>query len=426
MRFEYSLDDRPPYRELIVFGLQWFAIAVPSIIIIGKIVASLHFSDAGQQTIYLQKMAFIMAVALFCQVLWGHRLPLVLGPSAAILIGVLSSQNAGLSTIYSAVFFGGWLLLLLSLSGLLDVFTRLFTPSIVAAVLLLVAFTLMPTVLKLVIASESGVVPLYNLVFAFLLVLAMFVLHRCLTGIWKLTLIVWSMAGGTVAYLLLFGGSTPSGSAGALPLFSLFLTDLTTRISFDAGVFFSFMFCFVALLINDLGSIQSVNEIVRPSHMPQRINRGIAFTGIANILSGFFGVVGPVNFSLSAGVIVSTGCASRFTLIPAALLLLPLSLSPLLIGFISQIPSVVVGSVLTYVLVTQIGAGLIVAFHDPKGFTIDSSTVIGLPILFAIMVAFLPVPVLATLPAQLKPIAGNSFIVGVVTAMILEHVILRR
>ena len=59
----------------------------------------------------------------------------------------------------------------------------------------------------------------------------------------------------------------------------------------------------------------------------KRITRGITITGLGNILAGFFGVIGTVNFSLSPGVIVSTRCASKYTLVPTGLGLLLLSFS---------------------------------------------------------------------------------------------------
>ncbi len=42
MKFKYNLDDTPPFAELLLFGLQWLAIAVPTIIIIGNVVSGLE------------------------------------------------------------------------------------------------------------------------------------------------------------------------------------------------------------------------------------------------------------------------------------------------------------------------------------------------------------------------------------------------
>jgi len=71
-------------------------------------------------------------------------------------------------------------------------------------------------------------------------------------------------------------------------------------------------------------------------------------------------VIGPVNFSLSPGVIAATGCASRFALVPAGIALALMAASPLAIGYLSSIPGPVIGVVLAYVMTAQIAAGLMV------------------------------------------------------------------
>ncbi len=160
--------------------------------------------------------------------------------------------------------------------------------------------------------------------------------------------------------------------------------------------------------------------------MSGRINRGLTFTGTANILAGFFGVVGPVNFSLSPGVILSTGCASRYTLIPTAVILFLLSFSPALMGVIGMIPSVIIGSVLVYILCFQIVAGLVLVFKSEDEFQVETGLVVGLPILLGTVVAFLPAGIIDTFPATLRPVMGNGFVIGIFTAFFLEHLVFRQ
>ncbi len=160
----------------------------------------------------------------------------------------------------------------------------------------------------------------------------------------------------------------------------------------------------------------------------KRLTRGITFTGLANIAAGFFGVLGTVNFSLSPGVIASTGCASRFALVPAAVLIGLLAFFPAVIGVIAYVPSAVVGCVLIYILSSQIATGLVVAFQEEDGssFDINNGLTIGLPVLLGTVIAFLPVAVIETFPVAFKPILGNGFVVGVASALVLEHLIFRR
>ncbi len=101
-------------------------------------------------------------------------------------------------------------------------------------------------------------------------------------------------------------------------------------------------------------------------------------TGIVNAAAGLLGVIGPVDFSLSPGVIAASGCGSRFPLIPAARLLLVASFSPAVLGMAGAISPAVVGGMLVYTLCGQVATGLTAA--SPAGpFTFEDGLVIGLP-----------------------------------------------
>ncbi len=319
--FKYGLDDKPPPGESLLLGLQWCALVVPFMIILGKIAGASHFTDPAGITVYLQKTAFVMAVFLFLEIMWGHGLPLVMGPSAVLLIGIISSAGFDADAIYTAVASGGVILALAGMSGLVGYLQRLFTPRVVAVVLLLIAFTLMPTVLRL-ITEVNGGTPQANMVYALSLTAAMLVFHRFLKGIWKSILILLAMFSGSVIYFIIFPGGLDMGPAVSAKFIASFFRDMTGKLSFDAGLLISFFICFVALSINDLGSMQSINALAKAKDMEKRLNRGVFFTGLANIASGIFGIIGQVNYSVSAGVVAATGCISRFTLIPAAAVLL--------------------------------------------------------------------------------------------------------
>jgi xanthine/uracil permease len=205
------------------------------------------------------------------------------------------------------------------------------------------------------------------------------------------------------------------------------LRDLTIRPVLDPGVLLSFLICYLALSVNDFGSIQSLNEMLDPDRKDRRINRGLALTGIANLASGFFGVIGPVNYSLSPGVIASTRCASRYPLFPAALFIILFSPFPRLIGFLGCVPSVVIGGVMIYIMASQVSAGLSIFVQDCRQAAISfkSGIIIGMPILLGNLIAFLPAQALERIPLVLHPVLGNGFVVGVISALFLEHIVFR-
>jgi xanthine/uracil permease len=421
MQFKYGLNERPPIMETILYGLQWFAVTIPVIIVIWKITGEFHFAAIGDQMVYLQKLTFVMAVALLAQLMFGHRMPLIVGPSTILLIGIIASAGHHADTIYSSILCGGLILAIASVTGLLSLLKKFFSPRVVAVVLILIAFTLAPTILNLITSGVVKAGPLAHIVFFLVLVFGMFAAHRFLTGVWKSTLIIWAMIAGSIVWFVLFPETFRTEHIAYAKPVSGFFKHMTLGLSFNAGVMISFLFCFLALFINDLGSIQSMNELLKPADTGGRINRGILITGLSNIMSGFLGVIGPVNFSLSPGVIVATGCASWIAMLPTAVLLILLSFSPAAIGFIASVPSIVIGAILVYILSSQIAAGLMVAFESIKEFQLKDGLVIGLPIMLATIIAFLPASFLNSFPSVLRPVLGNGFVVGITAALLMEH-----
>lgn len=424
MNLKYGLEDRPPFKENLIYGLQWLAVTIPAVIILGKILGGMQGTVAAE-LLYMQKLFAVMAVSLLLQIWWGHRLPLVIGPATVLLIGILASQSSTPAAIYSSILICGALLSLLAASGLFAYLRQLFTPRVVAVILLLVAFTMLPTILKLISNSSGNVSSAKHLGFALAFILIMFVGQRWLTGLWKSTLILWAMIIGSLAYFLVNPSWTQGTNAANLPLFGGFCRNLTTGIVIDPGLMIAFLLCFLGLAINDLGSIQAVGSVLQADEMPKRITRGITFTGLGNTLSGFMGVIGPVNFSFSPGVIASTGCAARSTLIPAGITMLALAFMPRFLFYLSFIPGVVIGCILLFIMCTQVAAGLTTAFAAMKQPYFDYALLIGLPILIGIMVAFLPTEVVAAFPPTMRPILGNGFVMGVLVSLLLEHVIFR-
>jgi len=427
MKFEFGLDDTPPLPVNLVLGLQWAFIAVSTIVILGKIVSAIHFGESQDEILYLQKLFFLTGAVLIIQVLWGHRLPLISGPAAVLLIGVVSSRGSGLSVINTAMLAGGAFISLLAATGLFAYVRKLFTSRVIAVVLVLIVFTLSPTIRDLIIGRSSGIDPLLNITFAIVFVFAVFFLDGVLSGIWKAGLLFFAILGGSIGYFILFPSALDSSAFTQGPWFVNFFTDMTARPSVIPGVLISFLICYLALVVNDFGSIQSLNEMLNPAKKNRRINRGILFTGLANIASGFLGVLGPVNYSLSPGVIASTGCASRYPLILAGFIVLMLSPFPRLIGLMGSVPSVVVGGVMVFIMASQFSAGLSIAVKGEAAgaFSFRSGVIIGMPVILGTIIAFLPADILDRAPVLLQPILGNGFVAGVISVLFLEHVIFR-
>jgi xanthine/uracil permease len=414
MKLRYDLDTRPPPGATALYALQWLAISLPFIVIIGTVAAGHHSGDPGHRTIYLQKAAFITGLMFLGQALWGHRLTLITGPSTALLLGIVGSRISP-DGVYTAIAVCGLVLALLSAAGLFEVVRRLFTPRVTAAVILLIAFTLTPTIVRLLMTGPGTAAS--RLAFAAVFIMALFLAHRLLPLAGRSLLIAAGMAAGALGFWGIFGVTVPLGGQAVLaPFFTAFASPV-----FEAGTILSFFFCFLALSLNEIGSMQAVAPLLRPEGMERRIRRGMTVTGLINAAAGLLGVIGPVDYSLSPGVIATSGCGSRFPLLPAAGLLLLASFSPAVLGVAGAIPPVVVGGIMVYTLSGQVAAGLTTAFAGGT-FTFEDGLVIGLPLLAGTVTALLPAAAVAEFPATLRAVAGNGFVVGVMAVLILDRI----
>ncbi len=424
MNLKYGLEDRPSLKENLVYGMQWLAVTIPSVIILGKILGSMQGS-LNAELLYMQKLFAVMAVSLLFQIWLGHRLPLVIGPATVLLIGILASKGSSPEAIYFTILICGIVLTGLAAGGLFAYLMKLFTPRVVAVILLLVAFTMMPTILNLISGSGGKVSSSKNLAFSFVFVMIMFAGQRFLSGLWKSTLILWAMIIGTLVFFLLNPGMAGSGNTADFSFFGGFFHGMSTSVILDPGLIIAFLLCFLALAINDLGSIQAVGSVLQADEMPKRITRGVTFTGISNILAGFMGVIGPLNYSFSPGIIASTGCAARRTLIPAGIAMLALAFMPGALFYLSFIPGVVIGCILLFIMCTQVAAGLAAAFSSMEQPYFDNALMLAFPLLTGILVAFMPGHIAASFPAGLRPVLANGFVMGVLVSLLMEHVILR-
>ena len=419
---KYELNDKPGMLPMLMYGLQWWIVSLPCVVIMGIIVSQLHYTDVAEQTFYLQKLFGIMGIAMIVQVLWGHRLPLIIGPASVLLIGILSTVSSGIAAVYTGIMIGGLVLTVLAYSGLLGKLQFVFTPRIVTVILILIAFTLTPVILKLVLGDT--VHALFNLFFTLIMVLALVVGNKLLRGIWKSTTVLWGIVGGVLVYYLANGFPTlTSTGSGIMPEQA---TLFNFPLEFETGTILAFLFCYIALIVNELGSIQAVGHMLQADRMDRRTSRGVGIVGVTNVLSGMFGVIGPVDYSMSPGVISATGCASRYTLIPAGIGLILCAFFPSVVGILVTIPGVVMGAILLYLMATQLAAGLQMLVREKAITDFDNGVVVGLPLMVALLLSFAPEEVLNLIPSLFRPIVGNGFVMGVITVLIMEHLIFKK
>lgn len=415
MKLKYNIDDRLPVGQALVYALQWFILSV-AVISTSVFVAQ---GSPADRLFFAQKLFAVIGITGVIQVLWGHRMPLVVGPASVLLVGVLSSLGAGapVGAIYTSIAIGGALIVLLSFGGMMSKVRKLFTPRIVVVILMLIAFTLAPVIKNLIFPERAQAEEhIFGLIFTLVGCVGMVVLNRTLTGVAKSLVVPIALIVGSGAYYLLFPMQQGVDAVGLLE--GCFFNDF----SFDWGLLVAFVICYIALLINDIGSIESLGVMLGAENMGGRLKRGVRITGAMNIVAGSMGVLGPVDYSMSPGVIASTGCASRWALLPATLLLVLCSLFPDVIFILTSIPNQVIGVILLFLMGTQLSAGLEMAQSTGAIRSFSGALTISLPIMVALLFQLMPRGIV---PSVIEPLVGNGFAMGVITVLVMEHLINR-
>lgn len=413
MDFRYNVDDKPSLGAIALYGLQWLMICLPVVL------TSTFIAPAGEVVFFTQKLFILCGITIIIQVLCGHRLPLVAGPAAVLLMGVIAAASQGhtASTIYPSMVIGGALVTLLAAIGAMKYIQRIFTPRIVAAIVILISFTMAKPILGLIFADKAHAD--LALVSTIVGVAIMAWANKVLRGIWKSMVVILAMILGSLFYYCVTGFPKEFVSDSVAP--QLFAKEL----HLDAGVVIAFLFCYIALLINQVGSVQSLGGFVGASNMDSRQNRGLLFTGIMNIVGGAMGVPGPVDYSLSPGVVASTSCASRYTMLPAAAAMIVLALFPKAVAVLLTIPQPIMGIVLLFLMATQVAAGLEIIHSSKAVVSFKDGLILGLPIMLTVILSFAPAEAMAAVPSLLRPIVGNGFVMGIIVVLLLEHAILK-
>lgn len=419
---KYSLNEKPPFLTALIYGLQWWIVSLPCVIIMGAVIGKMHFTELEEQTLYMQKIFAITGITTIIQVIWGHKLPLIIGSASVLLVGITASLSAGIPVIYTSIIIGGLLVALLAFSGLLTKIRFIFTPRVVTVILILIPFTLMPVIRNLVLNNGNRM--LFNLLYTFVFVFSLFLCNKYLKGVWKSTTVLWGIIIGSVMYYCIFQfpNIEPINNRNTVLISSLFMTKL----EFDVGTVIAFLFCFFALIINELGSIEAVGQMLHADNMGKKVRNGVGITGLSNILSGSMGVVGSVDYSMSTGVIAAIDCASRYTLIPAGVGLAICAFLPQAVNLLNHIPSIVMGGLLIYLMAGQLSSGYAMMINEKAVSTYNDGIVVGLPVMIAVLISFAPEQVVSQIPSIVKPIIGNGFVMGVITVLIAEHLVFRQ
>ena len=422
----YRVDDRPPWLKNLLYGFQWTVIFLPTILIISSISSEYLGLQGSERVLFFQRNLLLTGGVVILQTLWGHRYPILDGPSTAVLLSLLILAPYGMELIQGGMIAGGCFLMVLSLSGFMRSIENLFTDNVIGVIFILIAVTLFPYVSSMMIGSRPGFPSGEPVVFfiSLLVMIAIVLMSHWLPGFPRtLSLLLGIMFGTLLNWLL---GRMSMIHLGETPWVSLPQPLVPGLPKFSLMVTLTFLVAYIAVMVNGLGTIYTVGEIVGAEGMAKRVKRGIAATGLGGILAGILGGIGTVSFGLSAGVILVTRTGSRFTVTLCGFLLLLLAFFQKFMAIIAAVPAPVVGAAMVVGLAAQVGAGISLFTRSGRSLDGRDYLVIGIPITMGGIISILPEGFFKALPSTVHALLKNGLIVGIVLVLLLEHILLYR
>lgn len=419
----YDIDEHPPFHLCALYGMQWALVMFPSIIIS----ATLGVTALGLKGIevirFLQFTLLTCGVFTAVQTIWGHRYPMLEGPSTALILSFILLAPHGLPAIQGGMVIGSVLLILAVFSRQLERIIRLFTPNVVGVVLMLIAFGLIRPLLQFLAGMEGPNSPgdYRTFLISFALVLFMAALSHRLQGFWKSLSILLGIIFGSFFFLIL--GRLEWQKLADPPWISFVTPWVPSQPSLFWPAVLASACAYLAVFVNTIGSLQGIAKVTDTSRLASSTRRGMLFNGLSGIACAMFGVIGTVSYSTSPGVVLVLRVASRYTVTYCGVILVLAAFLPKLSALLSLVPMPVVGAALCVILGAQVGVGISTVTSRPL--SPRDYFVIGIPLILGTAVGFLPGSLAAQFPGPLQVLVGNSLIVGITLVLFLEHVLLR-
>lgn len=427
----YNLNERPPLNRTLAYSMQWLFFTLANSAVVPIVVGNALGLDQAGIAALAQRTFFFQALASLLQVSFGHRLPIIEGP-AGMWWGIfitLAAMAPGLgkplitlrTDLELGVMAAGVILVVVGLTGLIGKALKLFTPAVTGSVLVLLGLQLSGTFVRGMLGIGShGSIDLKSSIVSVIVVAIVVLINLKAKGFVKsIAILIGTAAGWIIAAL---AGVTPGvnwthQAAVAFP--ELFAWGPPT---FDPGIVLTSVLTGLLVLSNLVASILAMERVLGMELHPGAYDRGVAFTGLADVLAGLGATVGFVPYSAGAGMVSLTRVAARLPFAVFAVVLMVLGLMPPVASFLASIPEPVGYSVLLASFCQMIGFGLKdyarLKFNDRDYF------VVGLPVLAGTGIMFLPPGAFEGVPALARYVLGNGFIAGMLLCMLLEHVLL--
>lgn len=426
----YGLHDTPPISVTIIGALQWLIITLANTFVVPLMISQIYGLDTAQSNNFMQLTIFFVGVASLLQVWIGHCYPLTEGPAGlwwgifiilaqiGTSIGVAPSQIG--QSFELGLLLSGAMFLFLGMKGWIGRIQEWFTPAITGTYMTLLSISLCSNFINGMfgVGYQGSLQVQPGIALLSLVVMSLVIWFLRIRKTASFALLLGIVIGWLICVIL--GWAQPVRASKEIFAWPTLFFWGPPR--WDAGIVLTSLMTGFVLLTNLITSLAVVGESVQVKATKQAYNRGGIFTGVSHMIAGASGVVGMIPLSLSAAVIQTTKIASRLPFILAMILMMLIGIFPTISAFLTSIPTPVAYAAMFVSYTQLLGFGLkdfARAKLDERGII-----VIGSALLVGVGVMFVPTEAWKSLHPLLSFLLGNGLLLGVLVALLFEHVIM--
>ncbi|WP_243292033.1 purine/pyrimidine permease [Bacillus sp. FJAT-47783] len=412
-------------------SIQWMVFMIAGTIVTPIAVAASFGMDAHETAGLIQRTIFVLGLSSLLQVLFGHRYPINEGPAglwwgvfviyASLGPTLFGSHEKTLQAIEAGILASGVLFILLSLFGLIEKISKLFTPVVTGVYLLLLVSQLSGSFLNgmLGVGYRKEGVDLHVAGLCFVLIVFTFLLIRKGPAVVRQYAILISLAIGWVLFAL-FDLAIPIERPNqfiAFPQIFAFGEPV-----WDTGMIVTSAFITLLLLANLIASIQVVDQVLKNQGIQNgetRYRQAGFMTGINQLLGGFFSAIGCVPISGAAGFIATTKISAKLPFIIGSVLVITMSFFPAITSFFAALPTPVGFATIFTIFASMIG----LAFEefDKVQDAKQARYVIGISLLTGIGAMFVASSAFKGIPPIVTSLLNNGLVLGTVVAIFVDQ-----
>ena len=432
---KYGLDAKLDAGKTIAYGFQHMILLIANAAIMPVIIARGLGIESAEISEMLLRTFFICGVLCIIQTRFGHRYPIIDGPSGMWLTvwislsSVASAMHGDLAALRVHIEFGmliaGVFVIALGFSGCMKYIAKLFSPLVNGVFLILMPIQLSKTFIGGMFGTIYGGTDIDTRSFAafWVTVIVMIAINIFGSPFIKSIAILIGIAAGWVFAVAIglsnFGDISGTSSFIILPKFFAWGAP-----EFDAGILITCVVGSFLLFANVVASLLGMADLLGEEFTEKQLNRGTVFFGVTTMATGVFSTIGFVPFATSIGIVRMTGVATRKPFYLGSLAMIVLGvIGPVGLFFAAIPPAVGYGSlILLFAVIVKQGADYIrkAELTERKGFAF------GIAMLTATGIMMQQFELFESLPTIIVPFASNGLLVGVILAIILEQLLKER